>query len=206
MGDEFYLILISNANIPEFPLNSLSAFTNIFPEDLDFSKNKWKVALQSICFDRKFSNVPIKLRKAKSHILLYSEKQPYTTANEPSARITLKKNIYTINQLKDILNIEIQQLPLFKDTISLFHKNGFVSLAFQKIDVLIHEEFVKMMKIKTFPRSLWKVIENEKFLVLKRNKNPNHPTRRIKFHASSSLGKSIEPDLIKIVCSQLHRV
>lgn len=108
-SSEFHAIVISNADTELHSDNTLTKFTNLLPEEINFNPlDKWSVALESCSFDNSFPN--FKLDPPHSHLIkiLKSVNNPFEIAN-----ISLNRTYYSPTSLcKDIMD-QLKQEELY---------------------------------------------------------------------------------------------
>lgn len=108
ISDSFYILLASNGSTDVYKNNSLSKFTNIFPSPLR-TDSSWRVALQAISFDTRFSTVPSQIKGETHAILLWkqhTENGPIFYS-EPSHIISIPQQVDDLIHLVSLLQGQI---------------------------------------------------------------------------------------------------
>lgn len=69
-NSSFYVLLASNASTDVYKGNSLSSFTNVLPSPLKIDSS-WRVALQALSFDTRFSDVPLDVKDETHAVFIW---------------------------------------------------------------------------------------------------------------------------------------
>lgn len=86
-----YILSSSNASYKKYPDNTLSKFKNDLPERSDSNVHGWKICVQSISLDVKFSNIPRSVTSNHHPIIVWKDYNKFVQSKPPDLIIQINE-------------------------------------------------------------------------------------------------------------------